>query len=39
MSHYFTMKKYGMKSDNPRREKGIIFFQWRFDFSKKYEKR
>ncbi|KAK8837334.1 hypothetical protein M9Y10_036767 [Tritrichomonas musculus] len=32
MARYFTMKKYGMKSNNPRKAKRIIFFQGWFDF-------
>lgn len=32
MARYFVMKKYGMKSDNPRRAKRNIFFQGFVDF-------
>ena len=32
MARYFTMKKYGMKSNNPRKAKRNIFFQGWVDF-------
>lgn len=39
MARYFVMKKYGMRSDNPRKAKRNIFFQGFFDFfSKKNNK-
>ena len=35
MARYFVMKKYGMKSDNPKKAKRNIFFQGFFDFFNK----
>lgn len=39
MARYFTMKKYGMISDNPRKAKRNIFFQGWFDFFGKNKKK
>lgn len=39
MARYFTMKKYGMKSDNPKKAKRNIFFQGWFDFFGKDKKK